>query len=98
MLSRKNFFQNCNLNPNTFKRNLIKTKKVFENFKSDFEVKIPLLQSYDKNYNLDFSFDKIKKFSKYKNIIIFGMGGSALGSKCIYYFFKKKIKKKNIFF
>ena len=98
MLSRKNFFQNCNLNPNTFKRNLIKTKKVFENFKSDFEVKIPLLQSYDKNYNLDFSFDKIKKFSKYKNIIIFGMGGSALGSKCIYYFFKKKIKKKIFFF
>ena len=98
MLSKKNFFQNYNLNSNAYKKNLIKTKKFFNIFKSDFEVKIPLLQSYDKNYELDFSFKKIKKFSKYKNIIIFGMGGSILGSKCIYSFFKKKIKKKVFFF
>ena len=98
MLSKKNFFQNYNLNSNIYKKNLIKTKKAFDAFKSDFEIKIPLLQSYDKNYELDFSFKKIKKFSKYKNIIIFGMGGSILGSKCIYSFFKKKIKKKVFFF
>ena len=98
MLSKKNFFQNYNLNSNIYKKNLIKTKKAFDAFKSDFEIKIPLLQSYDKNYELDFSFEKIKKFSKYKNIIIFGMGGSILGSKCIYSFFKKKIKKKVFFF
>ena len=39
----------------------------------------------------------VKKFSKYKNIIIIGMGGSILGTKSIYSFFKKKLKK-NIFF
>ena len=40
----------------------------------------------------------IKKFSRYKNIIIIGMGGSVLGTKSIYSFFKKKIKKKVFFF
>ena len=87
MLSKKNFLQSYNLNSNTFKRNFIKTKKVFETFKLDFEDRVPLLQSYDKNYKMNFSFKEIKKFSKYKNIIIFGMGGSILGSKCIYSFF-----------
>ena len=98
MLSKKNFFQNYNLSSNTFKRNFIKTKKVFENFKSDFEVKIPLLKSYEKNYKMNFSSKTIKRFSKYKNIIIIGMGGSILGSKCIHSFLKNKIKKKIFFF
>ena len=98
MLSKKNFFQNYNLNSSTFKRNFIKTKKIFENFKLDFEVEIPLLQSYEKNYKMNFSSKTMKKFSKYQNIIIFGMGGSILGSKCIYSFLKNKIKKKIFFF
>ena len=98
MLSKKNFFQNYNLSSNTFKRNFIKTKKVFENLKSDFKVKIPLLQSYEKNYKMNFSSKTIKRFSKYKNIIIIGMGGSILGSKCIHSFLKSKIKKKIFFF
>jgi len=98
MLSKKNFFQNYKLNANTFKRNFIKTKRVFETFKLDFEGKVPLLQSYEKNYKMNFSFKSIKKFSKYKNIIIFGMGGSILGSKCIYSFLNDKIKKKVFFF
>ena len=40
----------------------------------------------------------VKKFYKYKNIVIIGMGGSILGTKSIYSFFKKKIKKKVYFF
>ena len=59
--------------------------------------KIPLLSSYDKEYDSDFSKNTVKKFSKYKNIIIIGMGGSILGTKSIYSFLKKKIKK-NVFF
>ena len=97
MLSKKNFFQSYNLNSNIFKKNFTKTKKIFKKFKLDFETEVPLLQSYDKNYKMNFSSKTIKKFSKYKNIIIFGMGGSILGSKCIYSFLKNKIKKK-IFF
>ena len=48
--------------------------------------------------NLIFQCKNVKKFSKYKNIVIIGMGGSILGTKSIYSFLKKKIKKKSIFF
>jgi glucose-6-phosphate isomerase len=57
-----------------------------------------LLESYEKNYEFNFSKITIKKFSRYKNIVIFGMGGSILGTKSIYSFLKKKIKKKVFFF
>ena len=40
----------------------------------------------------------VRKFSKYKNIVIIGMGGSILGTKSIYSFLEKKIKKKVFFF
>lgn len=95
MLSVKNFsFKSKSLN-----KNLRKTKNVFKLFHKEFkDSNIPLLKSYNKNYKLDYSPALIKKLSKYDNIIIFGMGGSILGAKCIYSFFKKKIKKKVFFF
>jgi len=40
----------------------------------------------------------LNKYSKYKNIIIIGMGGSILGTKSIYSFLKQKIKKEVFFF
>ena len=58
----------------------------------------PLLDSYEKNYEFDFSKATIRKFSKYKNIIIIGMGGSILGTKSIYSYLEKKVKKKVFFF
>ena len=99
MLNGERFFKNFLFNSKNFKQNLKKTKKVFKFFYSDFKnFDIPLLQSYGKNYNLDFSLATVKKFSRYNNIIIFGIGGSILGTKCIYSFFKKKIKKRVFFF
>ena len=99
MLKGEKFLKNFLFNSKNFKQNLKKTKKVFKFFYSDFKnFDIPLLQSYGKNYNLDFSLTTVKKFSRYNNIIIFGIGGSILGTKCIYSFFKKKIKKKVFFF
>ena len=95
MLEKKSFL----LNSKKYKQNLKKTKKIFDFFYSDYKnFDIPLLQSYEKSYNLDFSSTTIKKFFKYENIIILGMGGSILGTKSIYSFFKKKIKKKVFFF
>ncbi len=99
MIKRDNFFKNHIKKSNAYHNNLKKTKKVFNSFL--FELKnfdIPLLESYEKDYEFDFSKDTVKKFSKYKNIIIIGMGGSILGTKSIYSFFKKKIKKKVFFF
>jgi len=99
MLNKNNFFKNFLFSSKNFYQNLKKTKKVFKSFKLDLKnFKIPLLTSYEKNYTFDFSPTTIEKFSKYKNIVIIGMGGSILGTKSIYSFFKTKIKKKMFFF
>ena len=95
MLNQNNF----NSNSKKFNFNLKKTKKIFRTFMSDINnFEIPLLQSYEKNYIFDFSSDLIKKFSKYNNIVVIGMGGSILGTKAIYNFFRNKVKKKLFFF
>jgi len=99
MLKKNNFFQKFPFQSKSFNNNLRKTRKVFESLKIDLNnFEIPTMESYEKNYNLNFSQQTIKKFSKYKNIIIIGMGGSILGTKSIYSFLKKKIKKKLFFF
>tara|TARA_B100000029_G_scaffold411126_1_gene413344 strand:+ start:2215 stop:3363 length:1149 start_codon:yes stop_codon:yes gene_type:complete len=86
------------VNSKEYKKNIIKTKKAFNSFFLDLKnFEIPLLESYDNNYEFNFSKTTVKKFSKYTNIVIFGMGGSILGTKAIYSFLKKKIKK-NVFF
>ena len=99
MLNKSNFFKNFSISSKKLNQNIKKTKKIFNTLKdelNDFEVEP--LQSYEKDYNLDFTEDMVKKFSNYKNIIIIGMGGSILGTKSIYNFFKKKIKKRMFFF
>ena len=98
MLKKDNFFKNYFFNLSKYNKNLNKTKKIFNSFIVDLKKnKIPLLKSYEKNYEFDFSAATVKKFSSYKNIVIIGMGGSILGTKSIYSFLKKKIKK-NVFF
>ena len=99
MIKKDSFFKINFTNTNNYKNNLKKTKIFFNTFLVDLKNnKIPLLESYEKSYKFDFSSKTIKKFSKYQNIIIIGMGGSILGTKSIYSFLKKKIKKKVFFF
>ena len=98
MLDKKNFFKNSFFNSGKFKINFKKTKFFFNELKEEIKSNnIPMLQSYEKNYNFDFTSETVTKFLKYKNIIIIGIGGSILGTKSIYSFFKYKIKK-NVFF
>ena len=98
MLNKANFFDSYFVNSHAYKKNVKKTEKVFKSFIADFKnLEIPLLDSFDKNYKFTFSDSVVKKFNKFNNIIIIGMGGSVLGAKCIYFFLKEKIKK-NLFF
>ena len=91
MIIKNNFFDGYFVNSSKYKNNIKKTKFFFESFLKDLKnFKIPLLQSYEKDYQFNFSESTIKKFSKFKNIIVIGMGGSILGTKSIYSFFKKK--------
>ena len=55
-----------------------------------------LLRSLSAKKSNNFNFNKIKKFKKFKTVVIIGMGGSILGSKALYSFLKHKIKKKHV--
>ena len=57
----------------------------------------PLLKSFFKDYNYSYKKNDLKKFKKYRNIRIIGMGGSILGIEAIYQFLRHKVKK-NLFF
>ena len=78
MLSKKNFSQNYHLSSQTYKKNFIKTKRVFENFKIDFDVKIPLLQSYEKNYKMNFS-SKFNELIDHSMMVLFLISTSGFG-------------------
>ena len=98
MLNKSNFFGSYFGNSKSYYKNITKTKKILNSFLVDLKnFKVPLLESYEKDYEFDFSIATVKRFSSYKNIVIIGMGGSILGTKSIYSFLKKKIKK-NVFF
>ena len=99
MINKDNFFENFFISSKIYNQNIKKTKKIFNSFKEDFNNgDIPFLESYAKDYEYEFSNELLKKYSKYKNIIILGIGGSILGTKAIYSFFNKKIKKNFFFF
>ena len=95
------------LNNNIYKKYLSKNmssklnqkfEKVFGEVKNDIKNSGKTLNVLDNNLHFDFKTKDLKKFKKYKDIAIIGMGGSILGSEAIYDFFKKKIKKKIFFF
>jgi len=99
MFKKNNFFEYYFNNSKVYRRNIEKTGKVFKDLKLDIENgEIPLIESYQKEYQFDFTFQKIKKFSACKNVIIIGVGGSILGAKTIYSFLKKRTNKKLFFF
>ena len=72
-------------------------KKISNSFKNLTLKKNEILKSLSEDYKDSFKKKNILKFKKYTNITIIGIGGSILGSKCIYNFLKKKIKKKFFF-
>ena len=60
--------------------------------------KYPLLNSLKINYDYSFKKKELKKYKKYSEFNVIGMGGSILGSEAIYNFLNHKIKKKFYFF
>ena len=56
-----------------------------------------ILKTLRSSYKYSYSSKVVKKFKKYQNLTLIGMGGSILGSQAIYDFLKNKIKKKVFF-
>ena len=64
MLKKSNFFKSYFINSSKYYKNIIRTKKIFNSFLIDLKNnKIPLLDSYEKNYEFDFSMVTVRKFS-----------------------------------
>ena len=73
---------------------MLKVNKIIGDF---YKQKKDLFESFYPKNKYNFSGKDLRYFSKFKTIILIGMGGSILGTKSIYYFLEKKIKKKFIF-
>ena len=94
----KTIFFNNNLIKGRKSKSFFKTRKFFFDLKKNHkEEKIPLLNSYEKNYKFSYPKKIFKFLNKRKNFILVGMGGSILGAKAIYSFLRKRINK-NFFF
>ena len=94
----KNFIYK-NIFTNKSRENLSKNfNKVFEDVTKDISSPTKTLNVLSQDFTLNFNLRDLKKFKKFKNIAIIGMGGSILGAEAIYSFLEKKIKKKVVFF
>ena len=90
----------ANLNFKNFQIKIRKSNKkklLYYLRKIDISDSPEFIKSFKKEYKYTFNKDLIRKYKKYKNINIIGMGGSSLGSKAIYNFLINKIKKKFTF-
>ena len=73
-------------------------KNLNKKLKDLFQLKNnQLLLSLSDKYKYSFNHKQIKKYKKYSNFRLIGMGGSILGSEAIYQFLGHKIKKNFLF-
>ena len=95
---KKNVIQKNYLKRNSVKKLSKNFKKIIKEIKDSIENPNNIFNVLSDNYYFNFKIKDLKRFSKFNNLAIIGMGGSILGSEAIYNFLKKKIKKKIYFF
>ena len=89
--------QSKNLRNSLIKNSSKKFDKIFLEIKNDIKNTKKTLNVLDKNFKFNFKISDLKKFKKFKSIVIIGIGGSILGAEAIHNFFQSKIKKKIYF-
>ena len=94
----KNNIQKKNLDTRLLKQLSKKFEKIFLETKGDLKRINRTINVLDDKFVFNFKTKDLRKFKKFKNIAIIGMGGSILGAEAIYNFLKKKNKKKSLFF
>ena len=94
----KDFIQAKNTKIKLKKNFSKKFNKIFNEIKLDVKNSNKTLNVLDKNFKFSFKIEDLKKFKKFKKVVIIGMGGSILGAEAIHNFFQYKIKKKFYFF
>ena len=96
-LKFKNYFQLKHFKKKSSKKLLGKFDKIFKETEREVFDSTSTLYTLNKEFNFNFKIKDLKKFQKFQNVAIIGMGGSILGAEAIYNFFKNK-KKKNFYF
>ena len=94
-VSHKNF-----LIKNYYKKTSIKNyfDKILNEIIKNSDFKKDTYHVLSNKFIFSLNINDLKKFRKFKNIAIVGMGGSILGTNAIHDFLKYKIKKKVTFF
>ena len=67
-------------------------EKIFREISFDIKSEDKTLNMLNDNYKFNFLKKDLKKFRKFKKIVIIGMGGSILGSEAIISFSKSLIR------
>lgn len=98
LIEKKNYIQKKYLNSMSLKKFSSKFEKELKKINSNIKNPSHFFHLLNSDYNFNFDIKDLKKFKKFNTIAIIGMGGSILGAKAIYYFLRKKIKKKVYFF
>ena len=86
------------LNKNKIRNNIPFIRNSLKKILEEIDKKKDIFHLLSRSFKLNSNTTYLKKFTKYNQIILFGMGGSILGTKAIYSFLQHKIKKKVIFF
>jgi len=78
-------------------KNSKNNKKIKKHFDEIIKSKNKIIESLSQNYLYSFNKKQLRKYKKFSNFRLIGMGGSILGTQTIYEFLKHKIRKNFIF-
>ena len=93
----RNYFFNKDIDNAYLSKISKKLKKSVQQINLEINNRNKNLNILRDKLSLNFNFNELKKFKKFKSIVIIGMGGSILGIEAIFQFLEEKIKKKFIF-
>ncbi len=101
-MNKKSILLNNNINIQNLKGYKIKDlsknfDRIFSEVKNEIKNTNKTLNVLDRNFIFNFKIKNLKRFKKFKTIVLIGMGGSILGAEAIYNFFQEKIKKEIYF-
>ena len=96
-LDLKNNISKDYFSKSSYSKDKIKLNKIISDILTSSNKSNSIFNIFHKKFDYNFKHSELLKFTKYKSVILIGMGGSSLGAKAIYSFFKDKIKKNFIF-